>query len=110
MAKTLYVVRIPHATFSLEVRDGIIVRAAPIAAWTVGRKVGDVLGYYVRRFPGSEWMAIPDSKEEAPNSSPPPQLIDDFTVAVLRLILGDIEREQQQGSTEDRKEEDNGNQ
>jgi hypothetical protein len=61
---TLYVVRLPHATFGLEARNGVIVRAAPFAGWTVGRKIVDVLGYYTRRFPGSEWMAITDREGE----------------------------------------------
>jgi hypothetical protein len=59
---TLYVVKLPHVTFGLEARRGVIVRAAPVASWTMGRKVADVLGYYMRRFPESEWMVVTDRR------------------------------------------------
>jgi hypothetical protein len=61
---TLYVVKLPYATFGLEARNGVIVRAAPFAGWTVGRKIVDVLGYYKRRFPESEWMTVADKGKE----------------------------------------------
>ena len=36
-------------TFALEERDGRIAKAAPIARWSVGRPVVDVLRYYRSR-------------------------------------------------------------
>jgi hypothetical protein len=64
VAETVYVIRLPHATFGLESRDGVIVRAAPIAGWMVGSRVVDVLGYYRRRYPESEWLVVTDAKKE----------------------------------------------
>jgi hypothetical protein len=65
---TLYQIRLPHATFGIEVRDGIVTRAAPIAKWTVGKKSGDVLGYYMRRYYPSEAWAVTGIREEGEES------------------------------------------
>lgn len=42
-------VLLPHATFGLIVSGGMIVEAAPIARWAVGRGEREVAGYYRRR-------------------------------------------------------------
>lgn len=44
-----YAVRLPYATFALVVRDGVVVRAAPIARWAVGRPEDEALEYYRRK-------------------------------------------------------------
>ena len=38
-----------YASFGLVVRDGVVVEAAPIARWTVGRNARAVVGWWLRR-------------------------------------------------------------
>jgi hypothetical protein len=42
-------VSLPWATFGLAVRDGVVVDAAPIARWTIGKPELDVAAYWRRR-------------------------------------------------------------
>jgi hypothetical protein len=42
-------VQLSYATFGLIVHDGVILEAAPIAAWTRGRPARQVWDYYARR-------------------------------------------------------------
>lgn len=42
MPDAAYAISLPHATFVLILRAGVVVRAAPIAGWAV-------LGYYRRK-------------------------------------------------------------
>lgn len=58
---TLHYVSLPHATFGLVERDGVIVRAAPIARWCVGRPAADALAYWRRR--GATTVAMADPWE-----------------------------------------------
>lgn len=37
------------ATFAIKVVDGVVVLAAPIAGWTLGHPIANVLTYYNRR-------------------------------------------------------------
>lgn len=46
---TAYYVSLPYATFALMLRAGIVIRAAPIAGWAVGKEEALVLGYYRRK-------------------------------------------------------------
>jgi hypothetical protein len=61
---TLYQIRLPHATFGIEVCDGVVTKAAPIAKWTVGKKSGEVIGYYLRRYHPSEAWAGTGIRED----------------------------------------------
>lgn len=47
----------PHAVFGLVVFDGLIIEAAPIAAWAVGRRGRQVVRYFRDR--GAEVQFIP---------------------------------------------------
>lgn len=51
-------VSLPFATFALVVRDGLVVDAAPIARWSIGRRELDVADYYRRR--GAIFQPLPD--------------------------------------------------
>lgn len=51
-------VSLPHATFAIVVADGLVVDAAPIARWTIGRDERDVAEYFRRR--GAEFQPLPD--------------------------------------------------
>ena len=42
----LYHIDIGYACFGIEEEDGIVVNAAPIAKWTIGKEIGFVLNYY----------------------------------------------------------------
>ena len=42
----LYRVVIHYACFGFTAVDGVVVEAPPIAHWTVGRRVADVVSYY----------------------------------------------------------------
>ena len=42
-------ISLPWATFVVEVTDGIITQAAPIARWTIGKPERRVADYYRRR-------------------------------------------------------------
>jgi hypothetical protein len=58
--RRLYQVSLPHATFGFEVCDGVVVRAAPIAKWAVGKTADWVISYYLRyadRYP-VPWIPI----------------------------------------------------
>lgn len=54
----LHYVSLPHATFALVERGGVIVRAAPIARWCVGGQAADALAYWRRR--GARVVAMAD--------------------------------------------------
>jgi hypothetical protein len=43
------IVYLPHATFALAAEDGVIVEAAPIARWTLGKQESAVAAYYRSR-------------------------------------------------------------
>ncbi len=49
---------LPRATFALIVRDGLVVDAAPIARWSIGRREREVADYYRRR--GAEFVPLSD--------------------------------------------------
>lgn len=51
-------VSLPHATFALAVRGGVVVDGPPIARWTVGRDAAGVLAYFARR-PGATVTRLP---------------------------------------------------
>ncbi len=51
-------VSLPRATFALIVRDGLVVDAAPIARWSIGRREREVADYYRRR--GAEFVPLSD--------------------------------------------------
>jgi hypothetical protein len=65
---TLYQIRLPHATFGIEVCDGVVTKAAPIAKWTVGKKSSEVIGYYMRRYPCAEARAVTEPSSSSPGS------------------------------------------
>jgi hypothetical protein len=53
-------VELPSACFGFEVTsDGWIVQAAPIAAWTVGRRGRAVVAYYRQRGGRVSWQQVP---------------------------------------------------
>lgn len=45
---TWFRISLPYATFGVAIKDGIVVRAAPIAAWSIGKPAA-VLGFYRRK-------------------------------------------------------------
>lgn len=47
--RVLIRVVLPWAVFGLIVEDGIVVEAAPIAAWATGKSAREVLAYYKGR-------------------------------------------------------------
>lgn len=51
-------VSLPWATFGLEVQDGHVVDAAPIARWAIGKPEADVAAYYRRR--GAQFARLPE--------------------------------------------------
>jgi hypothetical protein len=48
-AKRWIWVSLPYATFGIAVSAGVVVEAAPIARWTLGRDEREVAGYFRRR-------------------------------------------------------------
>jgi len=42
----IYWISLSYATFGLVVRGGIVTDSAPIARWTRGKDLANVLGYY----------------------------------------------------------------
>lgn len=42
-------VSLPYATFGIAVRDGVVVDAAPIARWAIGKSERRVADYYRRK-------------------------------------------------------------
>jgi hypothetical protein len=42
----LYSISLSYATFGIEVENNIVVRAAPIARWCMGKSIDNVLFYY----------------------------------------------------------------
>lgn len=53
-------VELPRACFGLEVTDdGWVIEAAPIAAWTIGRRGRQVVGYYRQRGGRVSWVQVP---------------------------------------------------
>ena len=54
-------VELPEACFGFEVNDqGVIVNAAPIARWTLGRRDRQVVAYYRRGGGRVSWTQVPD--------------------------------------------------
>ncbi|MDH2424768.1 hypothetical protein [Sphaerisporangium sp. TRM90804] len=51
-------VSLPWATFAVVVADGLVVDAAPIARWSIGRRERDVADHYRRR--GAVFVPLPD--------------------------------------------------
>ena len=49
MIRTWFWVSLSYATFGVCVEGRVIVDAAPIARWSVGRDYQDVLAYYSRK-------------------------------------------------------------
>lgn len=47
--EVLYWISMSHATFGLVVRQGYVAEAPPIAHWTLGHSITDVLRYYLRK-------------------------------------------------------------
>jgi hypothetical protein len=60
-------VSLPHATFALVIRDGIVVDAPPISRHSIGRPALAVLDYYRRR--GALVRSLPDP-EVSPMATP----------------------------------------
>ena len=54
-------VSLPYATFGIEVRDGRVVDAAPIARWAIGKSEQYVANYYRRK--GARFVKL---EEEQP--------------------------------------------
>jgi hypothetical protein len=53
-------VELPGACFGFEVTDdGWVIQAAPIAAWTIGRRGREVVSYYRRRGGLVSWQQVP---------------------------------------------------
>lgn len=42
----LYSINLPYAYFAIVVENDIVVKAAPIAKWALGKKIENVLDYY----------------------------------------------------------------
>lgn len=42
-------VSLPHATFAIGTHDGLVVSAAPIARWAIGKDEREVANYFRRR-------------------------------------------------------------
>jgi hypothetical protein len=42
----LYHIDIAYACFGIVEKDGVVVEAAPIAKWTIGKEINFVLEYY----------------------------------------------------------------
>jgi hypothetical protein len=58
----MYLVRVelPRTRFAFEVDDqGVIVVAAPVARWTIGRRGREVVAHYQRRGSRVSWQQIP---------------------------------------------------
>lgn len=49
MADTLYQIKVSYACFGIVAKNGVVVEAAPIAKWTVGKDIQYVLNYYRTR-------------------------------------------------------------
>ena len=45
----LYRISLPYATFGLVAENNIVVKAAPIAKWAIGKTIDNVLFYYEGR-------------------------------------------------------------
>lgn len=50
-------VSMPHATFALAVERGVVVQAAPIARWAVGKREHEVAAYLRKR--GAHFALLP---------------------------------------------------
>lgn len=57
MSQTIRVT-LSYACFGLEVEDGIVTEAAPIARWAVGKRVEDVKAYWSRKSQLEDWEEI----------------------------------------------------
>lgn len=58
-----YLVRVdcpanPDAVFSFEVEDGVVVEAAPICRWAVGKRGREVVAYWRRRGATVTWWRL----------------------------------------------------
>lgn len=49
MKNALMWVSLPHATFGLVVRAGVVTEAAPIARWTIGEPASRIWRYFRRQ-------------------------------------------------------------
>ena len=50
MEKDLYYIDVPYACFGVITNEyNIVIRVAPIAKWTIGKPIIEVLKYYVKR-------------------------------------------------------------
>lgn len=49
MPETLVRISLKWATFGLVVRDGVVIKAPPIATWTLKRLAKGVITYYEQR-------------------------------------------------------------
>ena len=56
----LYRIDLPYACFGLVVCNGQVTGAPPIARWTVGRSIKDVVAYYTRK--GASVASSPDPR------------------------------------------------
>lgn len=56
-AARLVQISMPYATFAVAFADGVIVAAAPIAQWAVGKDVSTVKDYYQRK--GAVFAHVP---------------------------------------------------
>lgn len=61
-------VSLPYATFAVVVRDGVVVDAAPIARWAIGKPEEKVATFYRRK--GATFVPLDDA---APHSASLPR-------------------------------------
>lgn len=45
----LHQIAAPHFVAGVETRDGIVILAAPIVKWTMGRRLDDLADYFSRK-------------------------------------------------------------
>lgn len=50
-------VSLTYATFGVQVRDGVVIDAAPIARWAIGKPESVVADYYRRK--GATFVRLP---------------------------------------------------
>ena len=46
MKEILYHIDIDYACFGIIAKNGIVIEAAPISKWALGKSINDVLNYY----------------------------------------------------------------
>lgn len=57
MSKWIWV-SLPYATYGIEVEDGIVIDAAPIARWMIGKDTQTVRNWIAKK--GGVWKMLPD--------------------------------------------------